>query len=82
MIDIYFVSKVRIEEQMSGGRMVTEEKQVVMMVVKMVVMMVVKLVVKLVVTTSMMICSKVQSEALATGNTELVVELEEGEEGV
>ena len=71
---------------MSGGRMVTEEKQVVMMVVKLVVMMVVKMVVimlmKLVVTTSMMICSKVQSEALATGNTELVVELEEGEEGV
>ena len=74
--------------------MVTEEKQVVMMVVKLVVMMLVKMevmvvvkmvvimVVKLVVTTSMMICSKVQSEALPTGNTELVVELEEGEEGV
>ena len=78
--------------------MVTEEKQVVMMVVKLVVMMAVKMEVmmvvkmvvmmvvimlmKLVVTTSMMICSKVQSEALATGNTELVVELEEGEEGV
>ena len=66
--------------------MVTEEKQVVMMVVKLVVMMAMKMevmmVVKLVVTTSMMICSKVQSEALPTGNTELVVELEEGEEGV